>query len=361
MSNGSTDDTREWVERWREGQPIKLIWSDEGLGYTRATNLGIKEAKGDIIILLNNDTVLLPQNKNDWINLLCNPLKDDVGITCPLKLYSPSAERDFAVFFAVAIRRDIINKIGLLDEIFSPGYGEDTDYSIKVEQLGYKVLQVPNNDLKHGGQYMVGQFPIYHKGEGSFGVKPEWEEIKRRNEKVLHDRYALPKGWFTTFDSNEYRKLVSDVPVNGSICELGCYKGRSLCSVADIIKRNNLDVTVVDIFNGTDNEVKEPDYEQEFIDNAMRFGLSPTVYKGYTNDIVKVIEDNKFDLIFIDADHSFSGAKQDIENWLPKLKAGGKISGHDYYHDGVNQAVTEKFGKVNVGEKSSVWSKRIGY
>ena len=358
--NGCTDGSKEYLERWREGQPIKILNFEEGLGYTKATNEGIKVAKGEVVILLNNDTVLLEQPKNLWIDLLLNPLKGKVGITCPLKLYSPSAERNFAVFFCCAIRKDIIDKIGLLDEVFSPGYGEDTDYSIKVEQLGYEVLQVPG-DVYHNGTVMSGAFPIYHIGEGSFGVDEKWEVIKRRNEKVLHDRYALPTGWFTQHDINEYRKLINDVPDGGSICELGCYKGRSLCSVADIIKRKNLKVTVVDIFNGTDNEVKEESYEQEFIDNVTRFGLEPTIHNGYTHELSKNMLEGQFDLIFVDADHSYEAVKQDINDWLPMIKNGGKISGHDYYHSGVNRAVDEKFQDINVVKQSSVWSKRIGY
>ena len=164
VANGCKDKTKEYVESL--GKPFRLIWSDDGLGYTKATNLGIKESTGEIIILLNNDTVLLKQKKNDWINLLCLPLKDKVGITCPLKLYSPSAERHFAVFFCAAIKREMFDKIGLLDEIFSPGSGGDTDFSIKVEQLGYQVIQVPDN-VHYTDKFMVGSFPIYHKGEST--------------------------------------------------------------------------------------------------------------------------------------------------------------------------------------------------
>ena len=80
------------------------MWFDEGLGFTKATNEGIKAAKGDVIILLNNDVTLLAQQKNHWINLLLGPLTGPVGITCPLKLYSQEADRKFAVGFCMAIR-----------------------------------------------------------------------------------------------------------------------------------------------------------------------------------------------------------------------------------------------------------------
>jgi uncharacterized Rossmann fold enzyme len=55
--------------------------------------------------------------------------------------------------------------------------------------------------------------------------------------------------------------------------------------------------------------------------------------------------DGSLDFVFIDADHSYRGCKDDIEAWLPKLKPRGLICGHDYnntaYDFGVNRAVDE--------------------
>lgn len=58
VANGCGDDgTKEYVESL--GGPFKLIWFDNNLGYAKATNEGMKVAKGEYIILLNNDTKLL--------------------------------------------------------------------------------------------------------------------------------------------------------------------------------------------------------------------------------------------------------------------------------------------------------------
>ena len=52
------------------------------------------------------------------------------------------------------------------------------------------------------------------------------------------------------------------------------------------------------------------------------------------------------DMVFIDADHSYEAAKQDIEAWYPLIKKGGIISGHDYgSYQGVIRAVNERFKK----------------
>lgn len=67
------------------------------------------------------------------------------------------------------------------------------------------------------------------------------------------------------------------------------------------------------------------------------------------------IADGSLDFVFIDADHSYEGCKGDIEAWLPKIRKGGFISGHDYENPdfpawGVKKAVEEKFGTPEKGE-----------
>ena len=372
VANGcGNDGTKEYVELL--GEHFKLIWVDEGIGFTKATNLGVKESKGDIIILMNNDVVLLEQPKNQWLNFLCNPLKDNIGITCNLKIWDESVERMFAVGFLMAFPRFIWDRIGGFDESWSPGGGEDIEFCLQVEQLGFKIIQVPdeNNQVING--INVNRFMSYHKGEGTAMDNEHKEKWVKHIEKVrakLKEKYKLPPGWFYHGDVAEYRRLVEDLPVGSTMIELGCYKGRSLCSVADIIKRKDIKVYVVDIFTGTECEIKEPNYRKEFEDNCKRFGIEPTVFEGTTNEHCDYFGDNVFDLIFVDADHRYEAVKQDLENWEPKLKIGGTICGHDYGNwEGVGRAVNERYSHIRVNDikfgidsgvaTGSVWSKRL--
>lgn len=374
VSNGSKDNTDEYVASL--GAPFKLLTNPEPMGYTAATNWGVKESKGDIVILMNNDVLLLPQPKNQWLEYLCTPLKDNIGITCNLKIWDASVERMFAVAFLMAFPRHIWDKIGGFDEAtWSPGGGEDIEFCLQVEQLGYKIIQVPDeqNIIQNG--INVNRFPSYHVGEGTMmdsEHKEGWVPHIAKIRALLEYKYKLPEGWFYGEDINEYRQLIEDVPEGGTIGELGCYKGRSLCSVADIIKRKKLKVVVVDIFTGTDHELKESNYRLVFETNMERFGIRDqiTVHEGYTKDVVKGFIDNYFDLLFIDASHLYEDVKQDIEMWLSKIKKNGKIAGHDYgNHIGVSQAVNEKFSNVRINQlqfeiysgiaTSSIWSKRL--
>lgn len=363
VANGCKDNTEEYVLSLRQ-KNIDLLWFDEGLGFIKATNEGIKAAKGDIIVFLNNDVVLLEQPKNSWLDRLVKPLKDDVGVTCPVKIWSPDAERDFAVFFCSAIRKDMFDKVGLLDEVFHPGYGDDIDFSIRVEQAGFRVVQVSNVIQQKDGMNVI-DFPIYHKGEATMldsEHSEEWYKTVKRNQKILQDKYKLPRGWFYGEDVKEYRRLMEDLPDSSMVCELGCAAGRSICSVADIIKRKHLDVTLIDTFQGTVNERapgQGPDeYMDEAIANTKRFGLEVKAIRAWTTEACKDIANETFDLIFIDADHAYEAVKKDLKDWIPKVTKGGIICGHDYNNGfGVSKAVNEIWNNIRLG--GSVWSKRL--
>jgi GT2 family glycosyltransferase len=192
VANGCKDKTKEYVESL--GKPFRLIWSDEGLGFTKATNLGIKEATGNYIILLNNDCKLLDMyNKNIWIDMLLAPfLKDEkVGITGPLKLFDRYANSDVMIFFCVMIKKELFDKLGLLDEVFSPGGGEDIDFCVKALNAGYTQVVVPDGNTQFTFTN-VGGFPIYHMGEGTLSEKefPEYSKsIIKRNGTINMVRY----------------------------------------------------------------------------------------------------------------------------------------------------------------------------
>ena len=70
-------------------------------------------------------------------------------------------------------------------------------------------------------------------------------------------------------------------------------------------------------------------------------------------------------MVFLDAIHTFDHIYADIGYWLPKVRQGGLIGGHDYgneRHLGVKEAVDKWFGEENieVWKISRVWIKRVG-
>lgn len=194
VANGCTDETREYVNGL--GKPFKLVWSDEALGYTKATNLGIREASGQYVILMNNDVVLIDQPKNRWLDILEGPFNSDstTGITGPMRFSwnCGGVVRQAMAFWLVMIPRKLFTDLGFLDEVFSPGMGEDGDFSIRVTEAGYKLVSVPNDDLiqfEEGPKRMP--FPVWHKGNGTFADNVKHKEaIIERNNRILAYRWG---------------------------------------------------------------------------------------------------------------------------------------------------------------------------
>ena len=59
-------------------------------------------------------------------------------------------------------------------------------------------------------------------------------------------------------------------------------------------------------------------------------------------EAAKYFDDGILDFVFIDAEHTFEAVVSDIRAWLPKVKHGGCIAGHDYSWDGVKRAVEQE-------------------
>jgi len=162
------------------------LYFEQPLGFPKAVNAGIKVAlskyKSDYLILLNNDCILLKQEKNAWIHLLLEPIeKREAAVTGP-KLLKSSVDRDFVPFFCAAIGTDTFMNFGLLNETFSPGYYEDAEFCHRIEDGGGKIkLVCPNND-----------FPIYHKGEVTVG-EIFTPEIIARNTTKLNSMFRQSK------------------------------------------------------------------------------------------------------------------------------------------------------------------------
>ncbi len=70
--------------------------------------------------------------------------------------------------------------------------------------------------------------------------------------------------------------------------------------------------------------------------------------KGRAEEVVHTLPDQSLDLVYIDASHYYENVRRDIALWLPKVKPGGLLAGHDFDlavdNDGVRRAVVEAFG-----------------
>jgi predicted O-methyltransferase YrrM len=95
-------------------------------------------------------------------------------------------------------------------------------------------------------------------------------------------------------------------------------------------------------------------YNQNLIDSGVRDVIKDI--KGNTWEASSRFENGSVDFVFIDADHNYESVKKDILSWLPKMREGGIMSGHDYHNNtcGVKQAVDELFPNVTIGI-NNIW------
>jgi hypothetical protein len=100
-----------------------------------------------------------------------------------------------------------------------------------------------------------------------------------------------------------------------------------------------------------------PTVRSQFDKRTRRFGSRVKTLHMDTLEAAAHVADGSLDFVFIDADHSYEAVAADIDAWLPKIKAGGLISGHDYGHPrfpGVKQAVDERL-TVETGDDHVWW------
>ena len=173
--------------------------------------------------------------------------------------------------------------------------------------------------------------------------------------------YQNIHGWFTY--PRLYQNIVNKFPTDSHFVEVGVWKGKSAAyMVVEIINSGkNIKFDCVDTWKGSEEHVNDlsiinDTLYQEFISN-----MEPV--KGYYNAIQKPsleavldYEDESLDFVFIDAAHDYENVKADIIAWLPKVKKGGVIAGHDYaWGPEVQRAVNEVIGKDNISQGEGCW------
>jgi uncharacterized Rossmann fold enzyme len=166
---------------------------------------------------------------------------------------------------------------------------------------------------------------------------------------------------------------LKDVP-NPVGAEIGVFKGELS---RELLTRPDMTLYLVDSWSSVHREpyASSKDFhatltqtqQDHFYEAARRMvefaGPRARIIRQDSVEAAARIPDGSLDFAFIDADHSYEGCKADIEAWLPKVKKGGYLCGHDYDNPdfpwfGVQKAVDEIFPQVELGENYT-WFRRI--
>lgn len=138
-----------------------------------------------------------------------------------------------------------------------------------------------------------------------------------------HFYHTVGEDWFTY--PILYAMQVRRASDGAHFVEVGCWKGRSACCMAvEIINsQKRIRFDCVDVWY-------EDYVYQEFLRN-----IEPvkSIIKPIRIDSVigaTRYPDRSLDFVFIDGDHSYDGVMRDLVAWIPKVKVGGILAGHDY-------------------------------
>jgi GT2 family glycosyltransferase len=177
VDNGSADGSPDFVGQ--HYPQVRLIRNARNLGFSGGNNVGLRAATGDVLILLNQDTVV----QSGWLEALVEGFQEsEVGVAgCkilypdgrtiqhaggyfdwPIGLafhygcdeedrgqYEHLREVEYVTAAAMGVRRSVLRDVGYLDEAFFPGYFEDLDFCRRVQAAGYRVLYLPQASLIH--------------------------------------------------------------------------------------------------------------------------------------------------------------------------------------------------------------------
>ena len=170
--------------------------------------------------------------------------------------------------------------------------------------------------------------------------------------------YKKIDGFFNDHDFIFLRKMLEKFSGPAHFVEIGSYKGRSSSYMAVEIVNSGKSITFdcVDTWKGSEEHQQGQSFEdldvvnnqlyEVFIQNMKPVEGYYTAKRMSSVEAAETYSDNSLDFVFIDAAHDYDSVKQDIISWLPKVKKGGIISGHDYPHLPVRRSVNELLTKV---------------
>ncbi len=237
VDNGSADGVAEMLHQ--EFPQVHYIQNDHNTGYTFPMNQALKAGRGQFLMQLNPDTVILPEAVDRLVAFM--QTHPEIGISGPkvlnrdLTLQKPCRRGDprpwavFTYFFGLSalfphsrlfgqylvsymdedvthpvagvagscmlIRRQVVDQIGYLDERFF-AYQEDADYCYRARQAGWQVYYVPQSQIIHYG------------GLGGSRVEPYRSIYAWHRSYFIYYQKHLAKDYFFLFNWVYYLAMV---------------------------------------------------------------------------------------------------------------------------------------------------------
>jgi GT2 family glycosyltransferase len=208
VDNASADGTVEELQRLAASIPnVNVILNDHNAGFGPGNNQGLAAATGEILVLLNNDTVV----PRGWLTRLARHLDDaaigligpatnrscnEAQINIPYQTYGEyqavarsQGERHegerfpirMPMMFCVAFRRDTYERLGPLDERYEVGMFEDEDYALRAKAAGLQVAWTPEVYIHHA----------YHASIGKLLPTGDYMRLVKLNQGRFEEKWGI--------------------------------------------------------------------------------------------------------------------------------------------------------------------------
>jgi len=199
VDNASRDpEVRRYLEEVRGNGNVEIekVFSESNAGFAGGMNKGIRLSDAPFVCLLNNDCVVT----GGWLEEMITVarMRDDIGLVNPQsstfgsrpgKGSSPDehasgladkgafVELGHAIGFACLVKREVIDRVGLLDEAYEGVCYEDTDLSLRAQKAGYIAVMAE-------GAY------VFHHEQASRGSLEGKKGIYERNRRLFEKKWG---------------------------------------------------------------------------------------------------------------------------------------------------------------------------
>ena len=207
VDNASTDGTIEYLSGIVEkNKNYSLINNSENRGYAAGNNMGIYAAKGEFVLIMNNDILITQGAVESLINVLKDnkqsvlvgpttnfvnrgqlDLEAEYGTVEEMVTYAEqnakvnkgeSSKTEFLGGFMFLGRTDLLKEVGGFDESFGIGNYEDNDLCMKLTQKGYELRIAKDSYVHHFG----------HVSFNASGI--DYNELVEKNKKIYEDKWS---------------------------------------------------------------------------------------------------------------------------------------------------------------------------
>lgn len=273
---------------------IKIIRNEENKGFPVAVNQGLREAKGEKIILLNNDVTVPPKALNrlaDWLeefdivgpitNYSAGMQMQEIGAYQDTESFFNEAEMhyeaskgeieevNFIIGFCMGLKKSVWEDIGDFDESLWPCSGEEIDFCFRAREKNYKI------GIAH-------DVYVHHEGSVTFKdleeeKKVNYDEITKRNDEHIAEKWGKDFWKYQSVDTTDSFAVKEGLNLN-----LGCGTAK-LEGYVNIDYREDLEPDLVcDVIKGLP-------YEDSSVDLVRAHDFLEHIPIGKTIDVMNEI------------------------------------------------------------------------